>query len=139
VLNWWLHQSKSGFLQKLGLPLKYTEHAIDDASKNGHVNVLNWWLKSGLELKYTSASMLEASLKKSFPVLDWWLYSGLKIKYNHDIIDLCSSKGYTDVLDWWLHSGLELKYSGRAPNSAPEWFAKSGLPTECPRDTRIRE
>jgi hypothetical protein len=95
---------------KSGLPLKYDESALDWASENGHVNVLEWWLKSGLPLKYNEYALNNASAKGHVNVLEWWFKSGLPLKYNEYALYWASFKGHVNVLDWWLKSGLPLKY-----------------------------
>jgi hypothetical protein len=93
------------------LPLKYSMNAINYASSNGNVNILEWWKQSGLELKYSEHALDWASENNHIDVLNWWLNSKLSLKYTKDAMDYASNRGHINVLDWWFNSGLELKYS----------------------------
>jgi hypothetical protein len=50
---------------------------MDGASKSGFVHVLDWWLKSGLPLKYTEVALEQASSKGHLSVLEWWKQASL--------------------------------------------------------------
>lgn len=78
----------------------YTHKAIDYASSNGHVHILNYWLKSGLKLKYTDNAIDYASCHGHIEVLKWWKTSGLTMKYSHWAMDWASQMGHIDVLNW---------------------------------------
>ncbi len=51
---------------------KYSNLAVDRASQNGHVYVLQWWKESGLELRYTTNAINHASRNGHVSVLQWW-------------------------------------------------------------------
>ena len=51
---------------------------VEIASKHGHVAVLNWWKQSGLPVKYSENAMDYASWHGHVAVLDWWKQSGLR-------------------------------------------------------------
>jgi hypothetical protein len=55
---------------------------MDLASKNGHVEVLDWWLKRGYRLRYSTSSMDWASENGQMDVIDWWRQSSLKAQVN---------------------------------------------------------
>jgi len=93
------------------LKLKYGTCAINIASHNGHINVLNWWKSSGLGLKYSDDAMDDASINGHINVLEWWKSSRLPLKYTTDSMDFASRCGHLNVLDWWKSSGLELKFT----------------------------
>ena len=66
------------------------------------------------------ASINEASRNGDIDRLNWWLASGLELQYNETAINWASGNGHIAVLDWWLASGLELRYNERAINWASE-------------------
>jgi hypothetical protein len=114
------------------------ESFITGASKNGHVNILEWWLKNNLELKYNEDAIDEASGKGHVKVLEWWKNSGLELKYTRKALESASQLGHIDVLDWWKNSGLPLYYSDIAFDytiysscknmiEVHEWWITSGL------------
>jgi hypothetical protein len=82
--------------------------ALDFASANGHINVLEWWFKSVLELKYTDRALIWASYNGHINVLEWWFNSGLPLKYSR----LVGTSTFTrmDVVAWWKDSGLPLAF-----------------------------
>ena len=98
----------------------WTEKAMNNASINNHVSVLDWWLKSGLELKYTNDAIDKACESDRVSVLDWWLKSGLELKYTHDAIDKACENNHISVLNWWLinyKSGkVEFKHTENSMN-----------------------
>lgn len=57
----------------------YTKMAIDGASSNGHIHVLEWWKNSGFELRYSKNAIYWS---KTVAVLEWWKKSGLDVKFN---------------------------------------------------------
>lgn len=72
VLNWLRASSAAS-----GVPLQYTEEAMNEASANGHVHILQWWLDSNLELKYSPYAFILAKRYGRKNVLKWWKESGL--------------------------------------------------------------
>ena len=91
----------------------YTSEAIDNASANGKIEVLDWWInankKFGIELKYTEKAINLASKFDKIESLDWWINSGLELKYNHNAIDYASSECKIRILDWWLSKSIKEK------------------------------
>jgi hypothetical protein len=106
ILNWLVSES--------AFSLKYTVCAMDSASDEGHVAVLDWWLKSGFKLKYSKRSLDSASASGHVAVLDWWVNSGLPLRYSKQSLNQASYNGHINVLEWWKKSGLHMKYSKRA-------------------------
>ncbi|KAJ1565135.1 hypothetical protein HK405_013076 [Cladochytrium tenue] len=126
------------------LTLLWTSRAVDWASRNGHVAVLDWWRDSGLDVRYTAAAMDGASAAGHLHVLEWWrtqqAASGprrrvLPAKYTRAALDDASAGGRLDVLEWWRSSGLKLRWSVLAMAGASangkvevlEWWRASGL------------
>lgn len=114
--------SKNNYLDALYLQtqfnLPYTEFAIDHASANGHIGILDWWLaakESGIVLKYSEDAIDYASRHGHLSVLQWWAASGLTIRYSRFAIDRASENGHVDVLQWWkqryVDNQTELKYT----------------------------
>lgn len=101
----------------------YSSDAMDSASENGHLNILNIWLNSGLELKYTDDAVNMASKNGHISILDWWktqkTKNNLKFKYTVDALNYASEKGNINVLNWWLTNELIL-FSDIAINLASE-------------------
>ncbi|KAI9348990.1 hypothetical protein DFJ73DRAFT_423812 [Zopfochytrium polystomum] len=105
-----------------GLPLRYSSRAMDDASAGGHVTVLQCWREAGVPLKYTHSALDHASLNGRVEVLRWWLASGLEMRYTNRAVDDASQNGHVDVLQWWSDSGLKMKYS----HMAMDWASRNG-------------
>ncbi|KAJ3043825.1 hypothetical protein HDV00_004233 [Rhizophlyctis rosea] len=103
-----------------GLKLKWTCNAVDLASQNGHVAVLEWWRLSGLEMSWTISAIEWASANGHVAILEWWHRSGLPLRYRYKAIDVASGAGHVAVLQWWKDSGLELRYSEKAMDDASE-------------------
>ncbi|KAJ3359345.1 hypothetical protein GGF32_009468 [Allomyces javanicus] len=99
------------------LPYSYSSESMNCASFQGHVAVLDWWLReSGVELLYTAAALGNASRQARTNVLEWWkqsglplkidvlewtVHAGLPIRQNNDAMDVASAHGHIDVLEWW--------------------------------------
>jgi hypothetical protein len=144
VLEWWMYNYKKHISDGSGsnqenksknIFIVYTEDVIDNASKNGNIDILNWWVNSKLQLKYSHKALDNASGNGHVNVLNWWVNSKLKLKYTYRALDIASIRGHINVLEWWKHSGRKLKYSDTAINYASikghvdvlEWWKNSGL------------
>jgi hypothetical protein len=57
--------------------LEWSDRSMDNASLNGHIDILNWWKDSGLKMKWSIWSMCRASLRDHVEALQWWKDSGL--------------------------------------------------------------
>lgn len=89
---------------------------MDHASKNGHIEVLNWWRNyyllnrdewnCDLSYLYSVKSMDVLSDQGNIELLDWWKNSSFKCKYSHSSILSASKNRNLKVLDWWKNSGL---------------------------------
>jgi hypothetical protein len=65
ILEYW--RTSPTFLTK-----EYSSDAMDNASRSGSVQALDWWYESGLPLKYTEAALEQASSQGNIQVLRWW-------------------------------------------------------------------
>ncbi len=139
VLNWWKHGVEQ-YPDLVPFPKgTVTAEAVDCASRNGHINSLDWWLNWGHPFEYTEASLESASSKKQIAVLDWWKRQhkrlGLPLKVGRSM-DMASTAGHVEVLEWWASSQLEPKYDKLALQHASchgkvevlRWWLGSGLP-----------
>ncbi|KAI8803925.1 cytochrome P450 [Cladochytrium replicatum] len=96
------------------LELRWSEAAINQASKNGHVAVLEWRKYSGLEMQWTEAAINMASKYGRIEVLEWWKHRGLEPRWGADAIDLASQYGQIDVLveAEWDRAALQRECDG---------------------------
>ncbi|KAJ1567840.1 hypothetical protein HK096_008472, partial [Nowakowskiella sp. JEL0078] len=128
--------------------------SIDIACENGHLVVLEWWIRSGAELCWSEQAARGASSNGHVAVLDWLLatkystnFAGVKDDFNLALpstlddefsgfpMDLASENGHVDVLEWWKKSPLAKSYSndsfvkasGRGHVNVLDWWMKSGL------------
>ncbi|KAI8800183.1 hypothetical protein BJ742DRAFT_860228 [Cladochytrium replicatum] len=126
--------------------LIYTDAAINNASRNGHTDVLRWWMGSGLPLNggKTAGSIF------SLAHLQWTgqaktamrtsssggKTSGLKHHGSSEISFLLASRnGHVPVLDWWKNSGYLLSWDNKPMSYASQnghvdvlqWWKDSGL------------
>lgn len=137
VLAWWKHGFEH-HRDLIPSPKPGTiSEAIDAASRGGQVDALDWWLDSGLPLEYTEAALEYASSKNKIPVLNWWkAHRGptLPLKIGR-VMDMASTAGHVKVLEWWAASQLEFKYDRHALHHASNhgrvnvlnWWLGSGL------------
>ncbi|GAA5967579.1 hypothetical protein JCM8115_006991 [Rhodotorula mucilaginosa] len=98
---------------KLNPDPRIMAEAIDEASRHGQVEMLDFWLNSGLPLHYSDAALLSATFMGQVEALEWWKKSGLPLKIGN-VLDFASMGGSTVCLDWWKNSGLPVRYSKAA-------------------------
>ena len=102
VLAWW-KRARELYPDVIRVPSPASmSEAIDGASRNGHVNSLDWWLESGFRLEYTEAALEMASLKNHIDVLDWWKRKSkenrLAMKVGR-VMDMASTAGHVEGLE----------------------------------------
>ena len=136
VLSWW-QTMHTLCLEDFPVPeSRAIIEAIDGASRAGHVESLDWWLKSGLPFEYTENALEHASSKNQLDVLDWWREqrTRLPLKVGR-VMDTASAAGHVTALVWWAHSGLDYTYDRQALYHAScsghvdvlQWWMNSGL------------
>jgi hypothetical protein len=140
VLSWWRRSRQNLPNVVSAISAASLSEAIDGASRNGQVHVLDWWFahRATFGFEYTDAALEHASHKGQIPVLVWWrqqhLSHNLPLKIGR-AMDLASTAGRVDVLEWWARSGHEFKYDRQALHHASnhgkvevlQWWAESGL------------
>ncbi|KAH0491574.1 hypothetical protein TgHK011_002999 [Trichoderma gracile] len=111
----------------------YDTEAIDGASKNGHVHILQWWKESGFPLLYTESSLEHASSNGLISVLDWWRNAAavdpnIVLEPGRSLL-WAASKGREEVLRWWHASGVYAEYAGGVAFTASRWGHANVLET----------
>ena len=90
--------------------------AVDGASKMGHVRILDWWWRrSGLPLRYTETALEQASGKGNLVVLEWWRDAAAQddnivLRPGRSLLS-ATQQGRSDVLRWWDASGIPIAHS----------------------------
>lgn len=83
----------------------YSNKALDKASENGHLNVLEWWFEKAftrdLKPKYTSYAFDMACLNNQTQVVMYWLknYKIHKVKRTFNAINFATQNCNTDILE----------------------------------------
>lgn len=104
----------------------YDTEAVDGASKNGHVRVLDWWWRrSGLPLRYTEAALEQASGKGHLLVLEWWRDAAAQdesivLRPGRAVL-WATQHGKADVLRWWDASGIPVAHGDGVAKMASRW------------------
>jgi hypothetical protein len=123
---------------------KYTTYAVNAASSQGHINILQWWKEQTANGKITfttksngtgqttnlrrlgkgssngTLSHREENQKRTGEETTPKKISQerLKMKYTEDAMNHASGAGRTEVLQWWKASQLELNYTECAMDKA---------------------
>ena len=88
----------------------YKNNIISNASKYGHIHVLEWFKNSEYEFKYDLMAINSASKYGHIHVLEWFKNSEYEFKYNENAINYASENGHIQVLEWFKNSEYEFKY-----------------------------
>lgn len=120
ILDFW--NTSPSFLTK-----KYTCEALDGASRQGFVHVLEWWQKSGLHLSFTEAALEQASSQGHIDVLEWWKnFAAMQQQRSHTnssdsesepvrlktgkSICYATQSGNAEIVRWWVNSGIPFSH-----------------------------
>ncbi|KFG84982.1 hypothetical protein MANI_018567 [Metarhizium anisopliae] len=104
----------------------YDAEAVDGASKNGHVRILDWWWRrSGLPLRYTETALEQASGRGHLLVLEWWRDAAAQdeeivLRPGRSLL-WASQYGQADVLQWWDASGIPVAHGDGVAKVASRW------------------
>jgi hypothetical protein len=99
--------------------------AVDGASRAGFVQVLEWWRTSGLPLKYSDRALESASAEGRIAVLDWWKNVSanappsnlIPLKVGKSVL-LAAQSGRTESLAWWDASGIPYTHTESVARTA---------------------
>lgn len=104
----------------------YDSEAVDGASKNGHVRILDWWWRrSGLPMRYTETALEQASGRGHLLVLEWWRDAaaqdeGIVLRPGRSLL-WATQHGQADVLRWWDASGIPVAHGDGVAKMASRW------------------
>lgn len=104
----------------------YDTEAVDGASKNGHVRVLDWWWRrSGLPMRYTETALEQASGKGHLLILEWWRDAAAQdenivLRPGRALL-WATQYGQADVLRWWDASGIPIAHGDGVAKMASRW------------------
>ena len=121
ILQWW--KDCPAVIQKV-----YDAQAIDGASRQGFIEVLQWWLDSGLQLHYTDRALENASSRGLVEVLEWWRTSSQKLAGTSQELPLKVGKsiwlaaqcGRAQSIAWWERSGIPYGHEERVATVASQ-------------------
>lgn len=104
----------------------YDSEAVDGASRNGHVRVLDWWWRrSGFPLRYTETALEQASAAGHLLVLEWWRDAAAQddkvvLRPGRSLL-WATQYGRADVLTWWDASGIPVAHGDGVAKMASRW------------------
>lgn len=113
---------------------KYDAEAVDGASKNGHVRILDWWWRrSALPMRYTEAALEQASGKGHLLILEWWRDAAAQdesivLRPGRSLL-FATQHGQVDVLRWWDASGISVAHGDGVAKMASRWGQVEALET----------
>ncbi|KAI7172982.1 flavoprotein, partial [Hortaea werneckii] len=134
------------------LPLKFTEAALEQASAQGHLPVLEWWKQQSTTVDDMSVSVDSSKVRlkpgKSIcyatqnghtEIVRWWCQSGIPFPHEDTVAKLASTHGHTDILQLWHElKGSKMIFDNQVLVGATkngnvrvlEWWKRSGLKVE---------
>ncbi|KAF4776267.1 flavoprotein [Colletotrichum scovillei] len=104
----------------------YDAEVLDGASKNGHIQSLDWWWRrSGLPLRFTEAALEQASGKGHLLVLEWWRDAAAQdenivLRPGKSLL-WAAQHGQVDVIRWWVASGIPVANGDGVAKIASRW------------------
>ncbi|KAF4829597.1 hypotheticall protein [Colletotrichum tropicale] len=104
----------------------YDAEAVDGASKMGFIQVLDWWWRhSGLPLRFTEAALEQASGKGHLLVLEWWRDAAAQderiVLRPGKALLWAAQHGQVDVIKWWMASGIPIAHGDGVAKIASRW------------------
>jgi hypothetical protein len=109
-----LHKTYLNILVIENNKVLYINNIIVNASRYGHIQVLDWFKNSGYKFKYDEYAINYASRNGHIKVLEWFKNSGYEFKYDKLAINNASAFGQIQVLEWFKNSGYAFKYNKHA-------------------------
>jgi hypothetical protein len=112
----------------------YDPEAVDGASGNGHVRVLDWWWRrSGFPMRYTETALEQASANGHLLVLEWWRDAAAQdekivLRPGRSLL-WATQRGQADVLRWWDASGIPVAHADGVAKMASRWGRVEALET----------
>lgn len=76
VLDWWNDKYKKGLLE-----FKYDAYAVEKATENGNIKVLQWFKDNRFILKWAKSPLNIACISHSIAAYDWWKNSNELISW----------------------------------------------------------
>ena len=103
-LEWW---------DKSGIPFSHAESVARIASTHGHVPVLNLWYElKGSKIIFDNQVLVGATKNGHVDVLEWWRRSGLRVEFKtcdiEEALEDAVSGAEERVRTWWERNGLNL-------------------------------
>lgn len=105
VVRWWVQS---------GIAFPHEESVAKLASTHGHVDILQLWHEmKGSKMIFDNQVLVGATKNGNVDVLEWWKRSGLKVEFKTCDVEEALEDGYEgergmEVKRWWAMNGLNL-------------------------------
>lgn len=105
VVRWWLQS---------GIPFQHEDTVAKLASTHGHVEILQLWHETkGSKIIFDNLVLVGATKNGNVEVLEWWKTSGLKVEFKTCDVEEALEDGDEgergmEVRRWWARNGLNL-------------------------------